>query len=80
MLASLSPILAFADEGDGLNAENVVQTQADDVIASGTWGTCPWEISADGTLTVHPGQGAEQAIVQYTIRSPWYRASPNRES
>ena len=25
--------------------------------ASGTWGTCPWEISADGVLTVHPGTG-----------------------
>ena len=23
-------------------------------IASGTWGTCPWEIGDDGVLTIHP--------------------------
>ena len=27
------------------------------VLYSGTWGTCPWEITDDGTLTVHPGTG-----------------------
>ena len=27
-------------------------------IASGTWGTCPWEISSNGTLTIHPGYGS----------------------
>ena len=34
--------------------------------ASGTWGTCPWEISADGVLTVHPGEGANT-----NGTSPW---------
>jgi surface protein len=34
--------------------------------ASGTWGTCPWEISADGVLTVHPGEGADT-----NGTSPW---------
>ena len=26
--------------------------------ASGTWGTCAWEIDADGVLTINPGEGA----------------------
>ena len=30
-------------------------------MATGTWGTCPWEITEDGTLTVHPGEGADPA-------------------
>ena len=25
-------------------------------LSSGTWGTCPWEITSDGVLTVHPGE------------------------
>ena len=41
---------------------------AEDYIASGTWGTCPWEISTDGTLTVHPGEGASQEGLE---NSPW---------
>ena len=24
----------------------------------GTWGTCPWEITSDGVLIIHPGLGA----------------------
>ena len=40
--------------------------QAGDNIAEGTWGTCPWEISADGVLTVHPGTGADT-----NGASPW---------
>ena len=40
---------------------------ADD-IASGTWGTCPWEVSSDGVLTVHPGVGRSQRNADY---SPW---------
>lgn len=27
--------------------------------ASGVWGTCPWEISADGVLTIHAGTGED---------------------
>ena len=30
---------------------------------SGEWGTCPWEITDDGTLIVHPGEG--------TAARPW---------
>ena len=42
---------------------------------SGTWGTCPWEITDDGVLTVHPGKGAEQteSEIEYTdYSSPWF--------
>ena len=42
---------------------------ADPALANGTWGSCPWEISADGTLTVHPGTGAEPDSDAYS--SPW---------
>ena len=37
-------------------------------IARGTWGTCPWEITRDGVLTVHPGVGASQ---NGKWNSPW---------
>ena len=37
----------------------------------GTWGTCPWEISVDGTLTVHPGTG-KALISGAASKSPWY--------
>ena len=36
------------------------------VIANGIWGTCPWELDAEGKLTVHPGEGANTNQV-----SPW---------
>ncbi len=32
-----------------------MDARAAEVIYSGTWGTCPWEITDDGVLTVHPG-------------------------
>ena len=37
-------------------------------IASGTWGTCQWEIDANGKLTVYPGTGASQ---ENSAFSPW---------
>ncbi|MBQ6395165.1 MAG: BspA family leucine-rich repeat surface protein, partial [Atopobiaceae bacterium] len=45
----------------------------DGLVAAGMWGTCPWEVSSDGVLTIHPGTGEEN--VSYT--SPWedYRES-----
>jgi len=61
--------LQAAELGDALaagQAEDNAQTQAGSVIASGTWGTCPWEISDTGVLTVHPG------VLAGTIsESPW---------
>ena len=35
-------------------------------IASGTWGTCAWDISDDGVLTIHGGIGGDSTGV-----SPW---------
>lgn len=38
--------------------------QAAEVLYEGTWGTCPWEITDDGVLTVHPGEG-EQSFYEF---------------
>ena len=38
-------------------------------IASGTWGTCDWEISVDGVLTIHAGTGEDN----HNGTSPWYK-------
>ena len=48
-----------------------VPAWADSLPANGTWGTCPWEITADGTLIVHPGKGAEQESDWGLYYSPW---------
>lgn len=37
--------------------------------ASGTWGTCAWEIDADGVLTVHPGVGTD---ANSSTHPSWY--------
>ena len=37
--------------------QTALTSYADEIPASGTWGTCPWEIDADGKLIVHPGTG-----------------------
>ena len=39
-----------------------------DNIASGTWGTCPWEISGDGTLIIGAGTGVR---ADSGISMPW---------
>ena len=42
----------------GLEESPALYVQSgDEAYASGTWGTCPWEIGTDGTLTIHPGEG-----------------------
>ncbi len=76
---------AHADEpssGTLAAASDAITAQADGDITSGTWGTCPWEISADGTLTVHPGTGADFAYndEEQAGVSPWYayRESVNK--
>lgn len=53
---------------DALEAGEVSELTAQ-ATASGTWGTCPWEISSDGTLTIRPGEGASQEDLYI---SPWY--------
>lgn len=41
---------------------------AENDIASGTWGTCPWTINSDGVLTIGAGTGAD---TQYSYGAPW---------
>ena len=78
MALSGMPAQAFAEAADLLGEtpdQSVPGTSADlpgDVVKSGTWGGCPWEIDAAGVLTVHPGEG-----VDTEGSSPWgeYRDS-----
>lgn len=61
------PIDAFAapiDETRSVDGATSLFAQTSN-IASGMWGTCPWELSTDGTLTVHPGKAATGGS------SPW---------
>ncbi len=74
-LMCLSPATALADAGNAdLSAADALATQADGATASGTWGTCPWTIDAEGTLTINPGVGELQ---DGKYKSPWgsYNAS-----
>lgn len=74
---TMLPAAAFAVPDDGESqlvdvpqaseATLVIEPQVGN-IATGTWGTCPWEISEDGVLTVRPGEGANTTDVNY---SPW---------
>ena len=58
---------APAEESTAPVEEPALAEQAS-IIASGTWGTCPWELTSDGNLYIHPGDGAN---TQYKS-SPWY--------
>ena len=40
--------------------------------SEGMWGTCAWEIDADGVLTVHPGEGGE-ASGSFGLTGYWFR-------
>lgn len=71
----LCPAAAFATSLDRTDESLFAQAS---IPASGTWGSCPWEISGDGTLTVRPGKGADtNARSSYLHESPWndYRDS-----
>ena len=63
---AMLPATSFAAPVAQPDADAPLAAQAGENIASGTWGTCPWEISADGVLTVHPGEGADT-----NYESPW---------
>ena len=55
---AMLPASAFAAPVAQPDADAPLAAQPGENIAEGTWGTCPWEISTDGVLTVHPGTGA----------------------
>jgi pilin isopeptide linkage protein/uncharacterized repeat protein (TIGR02543 family) len=46
----------------------------DPVPASGTWGTCAWDIDANGVLTIHSGTGVTLGSQEKT---PWYNYRNN---
>ena len=74
LTCALRPVVAHADPGDAaLSATDALTTQAGGDV-SGTWGTCPWTIDAEGTLTINPGIGESQ---DGYYKSPWgsYSAS-----
>ena len=62
MLLGGMPAPALAQMANGIE----VVAQAN--VASGMWGTCKWELSDGGTLTVHPGQAPSQPK---GADSPW---------
>ena len=58
IVASLALILALVPSSALAVSDDAADMQAQEsLVMSGTWGTCPWEITADGTLTIHPGAG-----------------------
>ena len=61
LIVALMPAYAFAAPVISVGVQEEI-----DLPASGMWGTCPWEIDEQGTLTVHPGQGADTHGL-----SPW---------
>ena len=62
MLLGGMPAPALAQMANG------IEVVAQAIVASGMWGTCKWELSDGGTLTVHPGQAPSQPK---GADSPW---------
>lgn len=56
-MLALVPSYAFATESESAEMSSAVTKS--NLPRSGTWGTCPWEIDAKGTLVVHPGKGTD---------------------
>ncbi|MBQ9058702.1 MAG: BspA family leucine-rich repeat surface protein, partial [Atopobiaceae bacterium] len=46
------------------------------IIASGTWGTCPWELTSDGDLRIYPGVGAD---TDWSESVPWFPWLPYKQ-
>ena len=65
MALSGVPTQALAETADQL-APSVSANLVGKSVESGTWGSCPWTIDADGVLTVYPGKG-----VPADQNSPW---------
>ena len=78
MLLLGMPTLAFAeaDARVGDTEAEPLTEQADEIlVASGTWGTCPWTIDTDGLLKVYPGTGSDVPYmdgVSVRAASPWH--------
>lgn len=89
LVVSLAPTVQLADVawageqgasvlslGSGESAPAVPSTRSGSVVASGTWGTCYWEINKDGVLTIYPGIGETtyQGVSQYDGVSSFYHS------
>ena len=63
---------SYSIKEDTVKTSHETYTNKGEYIASGTWGTCPWNINADGVLTIGAGTGAD------TIgnKSPWSAYAP----
>ena len=57
LVVGLCPGLAFAVSQDGIDTS--LEVQATSSVRDGYWGSCYWDISANGTLTIHPGTGED---------------------
>ncbi len=65
----LQPEEAIEELEEPVEPEEVcIEESLEEVQASGTWGTCRWEIDDDGVLTIHAGTGADT-----NGRCPWER-------
>ena len=58
LVVGLCPGLAFAVPQDDI-IYTPSEVQATSSVRDGYWGSCYWDISADGTLTIHPGTGED---------------------
>ena len=69
LAASLVPAAAFAEAGEQAQEATTadVEQSGSEIVESGYWGTCLWELTADGTVTVHPGTGSHLSWE----RQPW---------
>ncbi|MDO4798817.1 MAG: BspA family leucine-rich repeat surface protein, partial [Coriobacteriales bacterium] len=87
MLLVLLTVLGFPTDSAWARetqSETLVERSADqgvdtvstsETVDSGTWGTCPWELDADGVLTVYAGKGANQRRDNGSYPdSPWMDA------
>ena len=74
LVLALVPTYAFATSGSSIDSQT-----GTNLIASGRWGTCPWEINMEGTLIVRPGTGEDTPYTRdwvggcdiYNYHSPW---------
>ena len=73
LCVAITPAFAEAVAGEDVAANYPIEPDASasskSILGSGTWGTCPWEFTSDGTLTVYPGVGAEQN--SHSMSCPW---------
>lgn len=70
-LESIDPIGFLFSTFNGSQGTNEPK-QSSGFKTEGTWGTCAWEIDADGVLTVHSGKGGE-ASGSFGVTGYWYK-------